>query len=64
MERAVENKKLSPVMAMLLGIFVTLELMVAGTMIFHVDIVAADTLSIVFAFVVLYFGVVAFLTDK
>lgn len=64
MERAAENKKLSPVMAMLLGIFVTLELMVAGTMIFHVDIVAADTLSIVFAFVVLYFGVVAFLTDK
>lgn len=64
MERTARNHKLSPVMAMILGVLVTLELMVAGTMVLNVDFHTADLISIVFAFIVLYFGVVAFLTDK
>lgn len=62
--RRQERKKLSSVMAMVLGFLVTLEIMVAGAMILNVDFHTADTLAVVFAFVVLYFGVVAVLTDK
>lgn len=56
--------KLSSVMAMLLGILVTLEIMVAGTMILNIDIRTADTIAMFFAFIVVYFVVVATLTDK
>lgn len=59
-----ENQKLSSTMAMLLGILGTLEIMIAGVMIFNIDVRAADTLALIFAFLVLYFGVVAVLTDK
>lgn len=64
MERAERTHKLSPVMAIILGILVTLEIMVAGTMVFNIDLHTTDLISVVFAFIVLYFGVVAFLTDK
>lgn len=64
MERAVRNHKLSPVMALILGILVTLEIMVAGSMALNIDIHTVDAISILFAFIALYFGVVALLTDK
>ncbi|MBQ0001140.1 MAG: hypothetical protein KBT01_06340 [Clostridiales bacterium] len=64
MERAVRTQKLSPVMALLMGILVTLEIMVAGTMILRIDVRTADVISILFVFIMLYCGVVAFLTDK
>lgn len=63
-ERKQENRKLSSVMAMVLGFLVTLEIMVAGAMVLNFDFHTADTLAVVFAFAVLYFGVVAVLTDK
>lgn len=58
------NRKLSSVMAMLLGILVTLEIMIAGAMVLNIDVVSADILAIIFAFIVVYFGVVALLTDN
>jgi roadblock/LC7 domain-containing protein len=56
--------KLSSAMAMLLGVFVTAEIMIAGAMLFNIDIHAADTFAVFLGFLVLYFGVVACLTDK
>lgn len=63
-EKRAEDGKLSSAMAMLLGVLGTLELMIAGAMIFNIDVRATDTLALIFAFLVLYFGVVAILTDK
>ncbi|MDO5136109.1 MAG: hypothetical protein Q4D55_08655 [Eubacteriales bacterium] len=51
--------KLSNAMAMILGIFVTLEIMVAGAMVLNYDYRGADVIAVVFAFVVLYSAVVA-----
>ena len=51
-------------MALILGVVVTLELMIMGAMLFHIDFHSADRIAMVFAFAVLYFGVVAGLTDK
>lgn len=59
-----EKHKFSSSMAMLLGIFVTIEIMVAGAMILNIDFHTADTVVLIFSFAVLYFGVVAVLTDK
>lgn len=64
MERTVKREKLSPIMAIFLGLLVTLEIMVAGTMILKIDVRTADIIAILFAYIVLYFRVVAFLTDK
>lgn len=58
------GRKLSCAMAMLLGVIITLEIMVAGGMILNIDFFSADRIALLFSFVVLYFGVVAFLTDK
>lgn len=58
------HRKCSCISAMLLGVILTLEIMVAGGMLFNVDFHAADTIALVMIFVVLYFGVVAVLTDK
>ncbi len=58
------NKKLSAVMAIVVGLILTLEIMVAGAMIFKVDFRAVDTLALIFTFAVVYFGVVAGLTDR
>lgn len=55
---------LSCVMAMILGALCTIELMTAGAMIFNIDVRSADLTAIFFAFLVLYFGVVAVLTDR
>ncbi|MDY5021085.1 MAG: hypothetical protein SPE99_01650 [Blautia sp.] len=62
--RKKENGKLSCAMAMILGAIVTVEIMIAGAMIFNFDFRGADGIALLFAFVVLYFGVVAVLTDK
>ena len=62
--RKKENRKLSCTMAMILGAIVTVEIMVAGAMILNFDFRGADGIALLFAFVVLYFGVVAVLTDK
>lgn len=58
------ERKLSRTMAMFLGILVTIEIMVAGAMVFNFDFHGADVIALVLAFVVLYSGVVAVLTDK
>lgn len=63
-ERKQEDRKLSSVMAVVLGFLVTLEIMVAGAMVLNFDFHTADTLAVVGSFAVLYFGVVAVLTDK
>ena len=40
------------------------ELMIGGAMIFNYDFHGADLIALLFAFMVLYSGVVAVLTDK
>ncbi|MDO4519803.1 MAG: hypothetical protein Q4B47_05860 [Eubacteriales bacterium] len=63
-EERAQGHKLSTIMAMILGAFLTAEIMVASAMIFDFNLYYADKLSVVFAFVVLYMGVVAMLTDR
>ena len=48
---------------MILGLFITLELMIGGAMIFNYDFHGADLIALLFAFMVLFSGVVAVLTD-
>lgn len=57
-------KKFSGSTAMILGLFITLEIMIGGAMIFNYDFHGADIIALIFAFMVLYSGVVAVLTDK
>lgn len=59
-----QRSKLSGAMAMFLGVLVTIEIMIAGAMIFNFDFHGADAIATVLVFVVLYFGVVAALTDR
>ena len=58
------NKKLSAIMAIVVGLIITLEIMVAGAMMFNIDVRAVDGLALIFTFAVVYFGVVAGLTDR
>ena len=58
------NKKLSAFTAIIMGLIITLEIMVAGAMMFKIDFRTVDTLALIFAFAVVYFGVVAGLTDR
>lgn len=58
------NKKLSAIMAIIVGLIITLEIMVAGAMMFNIDIRAVDGLALIFTFAVVYFCVVAGLTDR
>ena len=51
-------------MAVILGLIVTLEVMVAGGMIFNIDFHSADMVAVVMGFMVLYAGIVAILTDN
>lgn len=67
MEEAQENhgsRKLSGSMAMILGLFITLEIMIGGAMLFNYDFRGGDIIALLFGFMVLYSGVVAVLTDK
>lgn len=58
------RKKFSGSMAMILGLFITVEIMIGGAMLFNFDFHSADIIALLFAFMVLYAGVVAVLTDK
>ena len=58
------HKKLSAFMAIVVGLIITLEIMVAGAMMFNIDVRAVDGLAVIFTFAVVYFGVVAGLTDR
>lgn len=62
--REIRGRKFSGSTAMILGLFITLELMIGGAMIFNYDFHGADLIALLFAFMVLYSGVVAVLTDK
>ena len=62
--REIRGRKFSGSTAMILGLFITLELMIVGAMIFNYDFHGADLIALLFAFMVLYSGVVAVLTDK
>lgn len=59
-----ETRKFSSVMAMIMGVLVTLEIMIMGAMFLNIDFHSADRIALVLAFMVLYSGVVAALTDK
>lgn len=59
-----EKQKLSGIMALILGVVLTVELMVIVAMLFGIDFHSADRIAVVLAFVVLYSGVVAGLTDR
>ena len=62
--RRKERHKFSRRMAVILGLIVTLEVMVAGGMIFNIDFHSADMVAVVMGFMVLYAGIVAILTDN
>ena len=62
--RKKETRKFSSVMAMIMGVLVTLEIMVMGAMLLNIDFHSADRIALVLAFMVLYSGGVAALTDK
>lgn len=59
-----EKKKFSNTVAMILGILVTLEIMIIGAMIMKIDLHSADRIAMGLAFMVVYSGVVAALTDR
>ena len=56
--------KLSGSMAMILGLFITVEIMISGAMLLNYDFHGGDIIALFFGFMVLYSGVVAVLTDK
>lgn len=58
------RQKLSSGMAMVLGALLTMEIMLGGAMLFNFDFRGADIVAVVLSFMVLYFAVVASLTDK
>lgn len=64
MWKSKKEEKLSPSMAVIMGIVVTVEIMIAGGMILNIDFRSVDVIALILAFVVLYFAVVAILTDK
>lgn len=51
-------------MAVILGLIVTLEVMIAGGMIFNIDFHSADIITLIFGFMVVFSGAVAILTDN
>ena len=64
MRRKKANRKFSKTMAVILGLIVTVELIIAGGMIFNIDFHSADMVAVVMGFMVLYAGIVAILTDN
>lgn len=59
-----KNHKFSKIMALILGVIVTLEVMIAGGMIFNIDFHSADIIALIFGFIVVFSGAVAILTDN
>ena len=64
MRRKKANRKLSKTMAVILGLIVTVELIIAGGMIFNIDFHSTDMIALFMGCMVLYAGVVALLTDN
>ena len=64
MRRRKENHKFSRMMAVILGLIVTVEVMIAGGIIVMMDFHSADIIAVIMGFIVLYSGVVAVLTDN
>ena len=64
MRRKKANRKFSKTMAVILGLIVTVELIIAGGMIFNIDFHSTDMITLFMGFMVLYAGVVALLTDN
>ena len=54
MRRRKENHKFSRMMAVILGLIVTVEVMIAGGMIFNIDFHSADIVAVIMGFIVLY----------
>lgn len=63
-QRKKSRRKLSNVMAMLLGAIVTIEIMIMGAMVLKLDFHSADRIALALGFMVLYSGVVIALADK
>ena len=59
-----ESRKLSRTMAVILGLIVTLEVMIAGGMIFNIDFHSADIITLIFGAGVVFSAAVAVLTDN
>lgn len=59
-----QERKAFRTMALILGVVLTLELMIMGAMLFHIDFHSADRITLILSFAAVYFGVVAGLTDK
>jgi len=53
MRRRKENHKFSRMMAVILGLIVTVEVMIAGGMIFNIDFHSADINAVIMGFIVL-----------
>ena len=53
--RESRGRKFSGSTAMILGLFITLELMIGGAMIFNYDFHGADIIALLFAFMVVIF---------
>lgn len=63
-EKEPRGGKLSTAGAMATGVLVTLEIMVAGAMLLNLDFHGMDMIAVFLVFLVIYFGVVAALTDR
>lgn len=59
-----ENQKLSALMALIMGFILSLELILAGAMIMNVDLMSTDGIALILLFMVVYSGVIVFLTDN
>ena len=57
------ERKLSNMMAVIMGFIVTAEIMTAGAMILNTDSHRTDGIALFFGFMVIYFGVVAVLAE-
>ena len=62
--RRKENHKCSKTMAVILGLIVTLEVMIAGGMIFNIDFHSADIITLIFGAGVVFSAAVAVLSDN
>ena len=59
-----EKRSFPVTMALILGVVLTLEFMIMGAMLFHIDFHSVDRITLILSFAAVYFGIVAGLTDK
>lgn len=62
--RRKDRRKFSSIMAMILGVLVTVEILVIGAMVFKLDFHSVDRIALGLGAMVVYSGVVMMLTDK